>query len=182
MLPPFALKLIGVAAALAIVAAGAYYEGHHHEALAFDAYKVQQAELAQKQVTTNHDAVAAVAASEADGLRAISAHQQEQINEVQKRNDALVASNADLARRLRGYLTRTGGQPASVPAAASGGPVDHDAGDAALSVGLQQFTGWLTGQFYEADRIAVRLTAAQQVIVQDRQVCNGSLPGVTGTN
>lgn len=175
--PPIALKTIGIALAWIVVAAGAYYEGHHHEALAFDAYKAEQAAQAQKQITTNHDAVAAISASEADGLRKIAADAQESRNEIQKRNDALTAANAALSGRLWHYLSARK-QPASVPTAAAGGPADHAAGDAALPVGLQQFTGWLTGQFYAADKLAVNLTAAQAVIEQDRLICNGALPGI----
>lgn len=179
MLPiPTLDKILAVFAAFLIVAAGAYYEGHHHEALAFDAYKAGQQAQAQKQVTTNHDAVAAISASEADGLRRIAADAQESRNEIQKRNDALTAANADLSGKLWKHLS-AGQQPASVSTVAVGGPVDHAASDAALSVGLQQFTGWLTGQFYEADKLAVNLTAAQAVIEQDRQVCNGALPGIS---
>jgi hypothetical protein len=181
VLPPVVWKIIGALAALLIVAGGAYYEGHHHEALAFDAYKAQQAVAAQKQVTTNHDAAAALSASEAAGLRRIAADAQESRNEIKKRNDALTAANADLSGKLWKYLN-AGKRPASVSASAAGGPVDHAAGGAALPVGLQQFTGWLTNQFYEADKLAVNLTAAQQVIEQDRLICNGSLPGITQPN
>lgn len=177
-IPPLVLKALGILAALLVVAAGSYYEGHHHEAAAFAAYKSAQAALAQQQVTTNHDAVAAISASEADGLRKIAANAQESRNEIHQRNDALVAANSALAGRLRSYLARTSQQPASVSTVAAGGPADHGAGDATLPVGLQQFTGWLTGQFYEADKLAVNLTAAQAVIVQDRQICNGTLPGI----
>lgn len=177
-IPPILIKALGVLAALLVVAAGAYYSGHHREALAFDAYKAQQAAQAQKQVTTNHDAVAAISASEAEGLRRIAADAQESRNEIQKRNDALIAANADLSGKLWRYL-HASKQPASVPTVAAGGPADHGASDAALPVGLQQFTGWLTGQFYAADKLAVNLTAAQAVIEQDRLVCNGALPGIS---
>jgi hypothetical protein len=179
--PPVVLKAIGIALAALVVLGGAYYEGHHHEALAFEAYKAQQAAQAQKQVTTNHGAVAAISASEAEGLRRIAADAQESRNEIQKRNDALTAANADLSGRLWKYLGARK-QPASVPTVAAGGPDDHGASDAALPVGLQQFTGWLTGQFYEADKLAVNLTAAQAVIEQDRLVCNGALPGIAQAN
>lgn len=174
---PWAI-LAGVGAALAL-ALGGYFYGHHVESLAFEAFKAQKVAAAEKQVVSNHDAVAAISASEAAGLRTISATQQEQINDLTQRRDALVANNDDLARRLQQHLARPGKPAASVPQAATGTGRPDAAGDATLSVGLQQFTGWLTQRFYEADTLAVRLTAAQAVIQQDREICNGSLPGLT---
>jgi hypothetical protein len=176
MIPiPYRL-LAGIVAALAITLAG-YCYGKHQETLAFDAYKAEQAAAAEKQVATNQTAVAAITASEAAGLRQIASDAQESRNEVQKRNDALVAANSTLAGQLQRYLAGPGSRPAVVPKTSAGGPDNHATSEPALSVGLQQFTGWLTGQFYEADRLAVNLTAAQQVIQQDREICNGTLPG-----
>lgn len=176
---PLLLKVLGIAAAIAIVAGGSWYEGHHQEALAFDNYKLQQAAVAQKQVTTNHDAVAAVSASEVAGLKKIATDAQESNDALKKTNDALLASNGDLTLKLwqRVHLPS---QPAvGVPKAAGSGPVDHGADDSALPVGLAELVKFNTNQFYAADQLAVRLTAAQAVIVQDRQICNGELPGLT---
>lgn len=178
-LSPLLWKVVGGLIALLLVASGSYYEGHHHEALAFQDYKNQQAAVAAKQVASNQTAVAAITASEAEGLRKIAATRQEQVDAIKKTNDALVAANSDLADKLQRYLTRTGGRRPIVHQAAAGPGGSDAASDAALPVGLQQFTGWLTGQFYEADRLAVNLTAAQQVIEQDRLICNGQLPGIS---
>lgn len=160
------------------LALGGYFYGHHVETLVFDAYRAKQATLAAQQIVSNHDAVAAVSASEAAGLRQITTTQQESLNELTKRRDALVAANSDLAQRLQHYLASASRPATPMSQVAAGASGSDAASDPSLSVGLQQFTGWLTGQFYEADVLAVRLTAAQAVISQDRLVCNGELPGV----
>lgn len=176
MINPYAI--LGALVAAVGLALSGYFYGHHVETLAFDAYKSQQAASAEKQIVQNHDAVAAVAASEAEGLRQIAATQKENIDELTKRRDALVAANSDLAVRLQHYLASAGRPATSVPQVAAGTRGSDAAGDAALSVGLQQFTGWAADELYAADVLAVRLTAAQKVIEQDRLVCNGELPGI----
>jgi transposase len=160
-------------------AAGGYWKGHHDETMVFDVYKQEQAANAEKQVASNQHAVAAITASEAAALRATASTLQESNDELTKRRDALVADRAQLVSQLRTRLAGTGGRAAqlsSAPAAAGG---SHATGDGALSVGLEQLVEFNGREFYEADLYADQLIAAQQVIVQDRQICNGSLPGVS---
>lgn len=177
-IPPIVWKALGVLAAMLLVAAGAFYEGHHLEAQVFQDYKDQQMALAEKQVASNQTAVAAITASEAEGLRQIAASRQEQANEVQKRNDALVAANGDLAHRLRTYVASARSTRALVSASTASGPGDHAASDAALPDGFSNLAQWITHELHDADINAVNLTAAQQVIEQDRQICSGALPGL----
>lgn len=177
-IPSFLYKLIGFAAALAIVAAGAWYQGHHNEALKFDAYRAEQKAAAARQVASNVTAVSAISASEAAGLRTIATVQQEQINDLTHRRDALLNERAQLTERLRINLARASSRPAAVPETASSAQGRDAAGGAALPVGLEQLVDWNTRQFYEADTIATRLTAAQAIIEQDRAICNGALPGI----
>lgn len=176
---PLLLKFIGILAGIAIVAGGAAFEMHKHDTAVFTAYKAAQTIKADTQVIHNQVAVAAITASEADGLRQIAANATESQNEIQKRNDALVAANSDLAGKLRARLAIPDSWRPVVPKTAAGGPVDHGASDAALSDGLADLVKFNTSQFYAADVNAVALTAAQAVIVQDRQICNGQLPGVS---
>lgn len=177
-IPSFLYKLIGFVVALAIVAAGAWYEGHHGEALKFDAYRAEQKAVAAQQVAANVTAVSAISASEAAGLRTIATTQQEQINDLTQRRDALLNERAQLTERLRANLARASQQPAAVPQTASSTAGRDAAGNAALPVGLEQLVDWNTRQFYEADTIAARLTSAQAIIEQDRVICNGALPGI----
>lgn len=177
-----AAKVLGILVAVLLIAGGSFYGGHHYEALAFDAYKAKQGEQAAKQVTTNHDAVAAISASDAAGLRVIAANAQESRNEIQKRNDALVGTNAalsDTVSRLRTRLAGSGIQSAALSQAATGGSDDHGSSGAALPDGLEQLVKFNSARFLEADDDAINLTAAQAVLTQDRLICNGALPSIT---
>jgi len=181
-LPSIVWKMGGILLALTIVAAGTAYEIHHIKTSAVKSYQTQQVVVAQKQVITNQAAIAGISASEAAGLKQIAATAQESRNEIQKRNDALVGTNAALAdtvSRLQHRLANASQQPVVVSKAAASGPVPDGAGNAALSVGLEQLVKFNTYQFKLADENAVTITALQAVVTQDRQICNGSLPGVT---
>lgn len=181
-LPPIVWKVVGVLAAFAIVAAGALFEYHHIQTTAVNDYKSKQAVVAEKQVATNQTAVAAITASEAEGLRQIAATAQESRNEIQKRNDALVGTNAaltDTVGKLQRRIASASQQPVVVSQTATGGSVADGAGDPALPVGLADLVRFNTSQFKLADEDTVTITALQAVVAQDRQICNGSLPGVT---
>lgn len=173
--------IIGALVGAIALTFGGWYAGHHGEEQVFNAYKATQAAAAEKQVATNVTAVAAISASEADGLKQIAATAQESLNEIQKRNHALVGNNAALSSTvasLQRRLTGASQQLAAVPKAGAGGSDDHAASDPALSIGLADLVKFNSAEFYAADQYAVNLNAAQQVIVQDRQICNGSLPGL----
>jgi hypothetical protein len=179
--PSIVWKIGGVLLAMAIVAAGATFEIHRVKTQAVDAYKQSQTVVAQKQVITNQTAVAGISASEAAGLRQIAATAQESRNEIQKRNDALVGTNAALAdtvSRLQHRLAGTNQQPVVVSKAAAGGREPDAASDATLPVGLADLVKFNAAQFLAADEDAVTITALQAVVTQDRQICNGSLPGL----
>jgi hypothetical protein len=174
--------ILGAVVAAAVLAGGSYFAGVHHESVVFDAYKSQQAAVAAQQVTSNHDAVAAVSASEAAGLRQIADTAKESAAEIQKRNDALVAANASLADQLRHRLTSPRVVTAGVSKAGTGTGSTDGSSDAALSVGLADLVKFNTAQFYAADNDTVTITGLQSVVTQDRQICNGALPGLPQSN
>lgn len=181
MMSSIAVKLLIGIAVLAAVACGAFYEGHHLEAQAFQDYKDKQTGVAEHQVATNQTAVAAITASEAAALRQTADDRQEQIDEIQKRNDGLVAANGQLAGKLRNYVNGARSTAALVSSSAAGAGSGDGTGEAALSDGFSNLTGWITHELHDADIDAINLNAAQQIIVQDRQICTGALPGITGT-
>jgi len=171
--------LLGTLLAVIAIAAASFGYGRHVESLAFDKYKAEQRSAASAQVASNQTAVAAITASEAEGLRQIASTAQESRDEIQKRNEALVAANSDLARRLREYVTRPGVTATHVPQPATGSGGSDAAGSTSLPDGFQNLAQWVTAELRDADNLAVTLVEAQQVILQDRQMCNGQLPGVT---
>lgn len=173
--------IIGALVGAMALFGGGYYEGHSREAAAFDTFKAQQAAIASQQVVTNHTAVAAISASEADGLKQIATTATESRNEIQKRNDALVGSTAALSATvasLQHRLAGTSQQLAAVSKAGAGTGSADAAGDAALPVGLADLVKFNSAQFLAADDDTVTITALQAVATQDREICNGALPGL----
>lgn len=160
-------------------AIGGYWKGHHDESMVFTQFKATAAARAEKQVASNQTAVAAISASEAAALQATNQQLQESNHEATKRRDALESERSVLLGQLRQRLACPVSKGAVVPEAAGRGPGAHAASDAALPDGLADLYDFNGREFYEADQLAIKLTAAQQVITNDRLTCNGSLPGVT---
>lgn len=175
-------KLLIGAVLLAGVAIGGYWKGHHDESMVFELYKSKQSTKAETQVASNQHAAAAITASEAQGLRNIAAQAQESRNEIQKRNDALVGTTAALSATvasLQRRLASARSERPQLPAPAAGGPSVDAAGDAALPVGLAELVKFNAEQFRQADEDTVTITALQQVVTQDRMICNGTVPGIS---
>ena len=167
MLPNPYILLGEIAAAIAI-AFGAYLYGHHVESLVFDAYKAQQAAVAEKAVA---DSEAKVRAAENDAnvkLTAISSSYQEQINALQKTRDTLTAAVDAGNKRLYVHVTRPSTN--SVPATPAGGSSSDGETTAQLSPDTSR---QLVDLAARADAIADQLAAAQAIIAQDRMTCNG---------
>lgn len=173
--------IIGALVGAMALFGGGYYEGHVHEAAAFNAFKVEQQAAAAQQVVTNHTAVAAISASEAAGLKQIAATATESYNEIQKRNNALVGNAAALATTVASLQRRLAGTSQQLAAVSKAGPgpgVPDAAGDGALPVGLADLVKFNSAQFLAADNDTVTITGLQAVVTQDRQICNGALPGL----
>lgn len=175
------LAKLGIAVvAVAALVGGGYYYGHKSEAQVFQDYKDQQAAAAAAQVTSNHDAVAAVNASAVAALQATNQKLQGDLDHANKTHDALVSERSNMLDQLRTRLACPVQHTAAVPGAAASAPVSNGAGsNAALPDGLADLYDFNTRQFYEADQLVAKLNAARQVITQDRATCNGSLPGIT---
>jgi hypothetical protein len=168
--------LLGGVAIVAAAALGGYVYGHRAEEAQFNLYKSQQAALAEKQVAANKTALLVQQQADAAAMDKINQAHGEQLNEITQRRDALLSANRDLSQRLYVRTTSTGQRATGVSKTGAGGPVDAQAGTAALD---QRSSEFFIDEFSAADQLAAGYAAAQQVILHDREVCNGSIPGVT---
>lgn len=160
--------IVGALVAAIGLAIGGYFYGHHVEALAFDAYRAQQAAVAQK---AEADAQAAARAAEQSydaKLADATAAYQENLDALTKRRDALERQLADGSQRVYVTVARPGGN--GLPQTAPGAGRADEAVPAALS---QRSAEFFAGEFAEADQLAGLVNLAEQVIAQDRQTCNG---------
>lgn len=170
---PWLLLTAGVAFAAACAAS--FYEGHHIESLAFDAYKSQQAAEAAKQVASNQAALRAQQAADQAKMEQIDQEHAGELNEITKRRDALLAANRSLTQRL---WVRTSSAPSAQPGVSETGTsksLDAQTSSATLDQRSSQF---FIDEFSAADQLAADYSTLQQVIIHDREVCNGALPGV----
>lgn len=168
------------------IGGGCYAYGHHNGELAvqtqFDEYKLKQTREADKQAEDNRNALAAQQAEFDSRMEHTNLQHAAATSEITKRRDALATANSSLTQQLRKYIAAsTRQQPAVVQQAGAGGPVDHATDPADVRDGVSDLSQYLLNRFSDADQCAVDLTAAQQVIVTDRMLCNGELPGVTQT-
>jgi hypothetical protein len=168
--------LLGGVAIVAAAALGGYVYGHRAEEAQFNLYKSQQAALAEKQVAANKTALLVQQQADVAAMDKINQAHGEQLNAITQTRDTLLAANSDLARRLYVRTASPGQRTSGVSKAGASGPVDAQAGEIELP---QQLGSWLVGRFTEADDDANLVTALQQVVIHDREVCNGSIPGVT---
>jgi len=173
---PYAI-LGGLLAVLAI-GAGAFGFGYHVESLKFAAYQSAQAAAAEKQVGDNKSALLVQQQADQAALATINQTHRGELNEITQRRDALLTANRALTERL--YVGTTGArkQSTGVSKAGTSVTVDAQAGTAALDQRTSQF---FLDEFAAADKLAASYTALQQVVVHDREVCNGQLPGLTQT-
>jgi len=153
-----------------------FFYGKHVEELVFNAFVSAEAAKAQAQVASNKSALLKQAAVNQAAIDSINQTHAEDTSENLKRRDALLTANRNLTQRLYVATASSGSGGAVVPASGTSGPVDNATGYAALSIGSSNF---FIDEFSEADQLAIDLTAAQKLIIQDRLMCNGSLPGIT---
>lgn len=173
--PALPWLLLGGAVLVAAACAASFYYGHHVESLAFDAYKSQQAAVAAKQEAANRAALLVQQQADQAKMDQINQEHAGETDEIVKRRDALLAANRSLTQRLWVRTHSTDSKPA-VPEVGASEPVDAQGSSAALSDGSAKF---FIDEFAAADQLAADYAALQQVITHDREVCNGSLPGVS---
>jgi hypothetical protein len=170
--------IIGGLMAVLAIGAGSFGFGYHVESLRFSAYQMAQTAAAEKQVGDNKTALLALQQKDQAALATINQTHRGALNEITQRRDALLTANRNLTERLWVSTASAGKQPTGVPKAGPSGPVDAQAGYTALPAGVGS---WLVDQFTQADSDIATITALQQVVVHDREVCNGQLPGLTQT-
>lgn len=173
MLNPYVL-LGGLLAVIAIATASFGF-GHHVEYLSLVAYQKSQEAAAEKQLVANQTALNAQREADQAEMAHINQTHSGDLNEVTQRRDALLAANRNLTQRLWVATSPSVAKPV-VSSSGAGGPVDAGGNQTEIPPTLAP---WLIDRFTEADNDATLVTALQQVVVHDREVCNGSLPGVT---
>ncbi|WP_017773857.1 lysis system i-spanin subunit Rz [Paraburkholderia kururiensis] len=156
---------LGIVVAAAL---GGFFYGHHVESLAFDAYRAEQAATAEKQLATEQAHARAVEQAAVAHQAAAEAQYQENLNELKKRRDALLAAGIAGGQRL--YVTTARAKPAGVPQPAASASGADTPVPAALSDGSASF---FIDKFAEADQLVATLNLAEQVIAEDRKTCNG---------
>jgi 2-keto-3-deoxy-6-phosphogluconate aldolase len=171
--------ILGAVVVVAGAAIGGYVYGHRAEEVQFNLYKTQQKAAAEQQVAANKEALLKQQQDDAAQMAKLTQSHGVQVNEITQRRDALLNANRDLSRRLWVAVSTDAGQRATVVSQArTGGPVVAGTSEVELP---QQLGGWLVDKFTQADKDADLVTSLQQVVVHDREVCNGSIPGVTRT-
>jgi hypothetical protein len=164
------LTVIGVAAA-------GFGYGHHVEYLALQAYQKSQEAAAAKQVADNRAALLAQQTADFAKMAQLNQVHTGDLNAITQSRDALLAANRNLTQRLWVSVSRPS-SGAAVPQAASGVAMDAQAGAAALD---QRSFGFFVNEFSAADQLAADYAILQKVIVDDRRVCNGELPGAAAS-
>lgn len=178
--PQALLAKIAIAGIVVVVSAstGGYF-AYKYEKSAYDAYVSKQAAASTAQVLSNKTALDQQAAAFKAQIDAIQKDHANEISQISSARDAALADSAVYAGRLRQYLSRPGVRPAGMPEAAASTGGANATGASQLSDGVSDLNWYLTNQFSLADTIAATLNEAEQVIAKDREVCNGSLPGIT---
>jgi hypothetical protein len=166
VIPSPYMLLAALIAAIGLALGGFSY-GRHTEQLAFNAYKSQQAAIAEKAAADSQAHARAVELAAEEKQVQIAQTYQEQINAISKTRDSLIAA-AGSDHRVYVRVSRPGAD--GVPKAAASGSVDNADSSAALDVGSASF---FYHEFASADQLAEQLAAAQQIIRQDRLTCNG---------
>lgn len=177
--PYVLLAKVGVCVA---IVGGAYLYGHHNgytgEKLVYDKYVSDQAAKAEAQVAANKSALLFQQTQfNLDQTRVQKDHSDE-ITKLTATRDAAVADSQRAVNGLRAYLASAGRRAVVVHEAATGTTGANQEGSGGLSDGVSSLNWYLTQRFYTADVNAATLNEAIDLIAQDRQYCNGSLPGV----
>jgi hypothetical protein len=171
--------ILGAAVVVAGAAIGGYVYGHRAEEVQFNLYKTQQKAVAEQQVAANKGALLKQQQDDAAQMAKLTQSHGVQVNEITQRRDALLNANRDLSQRLWVAVSTGASQRATVVSqAGTRGPVAADTSEVALP---RRLAPWVIAEFTEADSDAALVTSLQAVVVHDREVCNGSIPGVTQT-
>jgi hypothetical protein len=173
MLNPW--TILGGVMVLFLTAAFSYGYGHHVDHLAFVAYQKDQAAKAAQQVAANRAALLAAQQASQEEMAKINQTHTENVDEIKKRRDALRAAVSSMSQRLYVNTAGYGGANAGMSEAGASGPSATEASYAALPAG---FGNWLIDKFTEADDSAATVTALQQIVIEDRKICDGRLPGI----
>lgn len=168
--------LLGLVVVFIGAMTAAFFEGKHIETTVFEKYVSDQKAAAEAQVAANKAALLTQALQQQAAMDVIKNTHAGALNEITQRRDALITANRNLTQRLYVATASSSVKSADLHSAGSSGPGDNETGTAALSIGSSEF---FLDEFAQADSDIATITALQQVVTEDRLVCNGSLPGVS---
>lgn len=176
-----ALKVLASAAVAVIIFTWGHHVGYTGEKAAYDLYVSQQAEKAEAQVASNKSALVFQQTQFQLAQNKLQQDHQDETIALAAQRDAAIADGANYASRLRYYLAHPSVRPAIVPDSATGTGQSAATGQdsAGLSDGVSNLNWYLTQRFHTADVNAVTLNEAIDLLAKDREMCNGSLPGIT---
>lgn len=174
--------ILAKVAVVGVVAAGAFFWGHHvgysGEKSAYDLYVANQKSAAESQLVANKSALAFQQTNFQLQMSQLQKGNSDEVESLTKQRDAAKLDSGKYAGQLRQYLSRSHAGPV-VSGSGSGTGQPDQAGAGGLSDGVSSLNWYLTQRFYDADVNAAALNEAIAVIAKDRELCNGSLPGVT---
>lgn len=178
--PYWILAKVGIAVA---VVGGAFFYGHHlgysGEKSAYDLYVAQQKSAAEQQVAANKSALAFQQAQYSLQINKLQQDHSDEVANLTTQRDTALADSSKYSGQLRQYLSGSHRVAAVVPVASGSAAGTDSAGQGGLLDGVSSLNWYLTQRFHDADVNAATLNEAIAVIAKDREICNGSLPGVT---
>jgi hypothetical protein len=161
--------------------AGGLYVGYRHEKLVYDNFVLSQKSAAEQQKIANQSALQKLQSDYDKRANDLQQEYAQNAQNLQASRDAALADSAAYAGRLRQYLAGSHVRP-ELPGFASGpaGTAAGAQGSSGLLDGVSSLNWYLTQRFGQADSNAIALNEAIDLLDEDRRVCNGALPGVTG--
>lgn len=175
--------ILAKVAVVGAVAAGAFFWGHHvgysGEKSAYDLYVANQKSAAESQVAANKSALAFQQTQFQLQMNQLQKDHSDEVENLTSQRDAALADSSKYAGQLRQYISRSHIVGAVVSGAGSGSAGTDAARQGGLLDGVSSLNWYLTQRFHDADVNAATLNEAIAVIAKDREICNGSLPGVT---
>lgn len=176
--PSLAVKVIVWAALIGATSAASCYLGYRHEKLVYDNYVLTQKVAAEKQTIANQAALKSQQDAFDAKLNQIHSEYTDNAMHLQASRNAALAAAADYSSQLQRYIASSHQRPSMSDAQGSSAGTDT-AGSNGLLDGISSLNWYLTQRFADADALAVKFNEAVQVIAQDREFCNGSLPGIS---
>jgi hypothetical protein len=163
--------------AVALIGVGAFGM-YRYESAKFTEYVDAQKLAAQKQKDANGVALDTLKTQQAATITSIHSEYTENAQHLQAARDAALAAAASYAGKLQQYIASSH-QRASLPSAASAPAGTADAPQGGLLDGLQSLNWYLTQRFTDADDNTDALNEAIAILIEDRKICTGALPGVS---